>query len=205
MSSEAALTSQTSSVASVCTLADLWAPTLHISEVYDLTGTIGLAFFWWGADNPPSSLVQIILETSTGFWYSDFYDGPARWRYVFIPWGSFIWVSSPQRLLEPHYHGFEEPDKSQVTGFIWTVHTAGTRRLDYVHAPRQLLGPIGVFVARHSQSHDVPAAFVIRHSAVSDLLVNIILRHSTSRDLSGGFRISRQGIGDLLAAFDIAP
>jgi len=187
-------------VDSVCTLENLWAPTLHVTEVYDLTGTLGLAFYWWGAANPPEALVDIRVESPTGFWLSNFYDGFARWRYVFIPWGSFVWVSRRQRLLEAHHHGFDEPDKSQVTGFIWTVYTTGSRLLDYVHAPRQLLGPKGIFIARHSQSRDFPAAFIIRHTNSVDLFNEFIIRHSTSAELQAGFLI-RQGIRDLPAQF----
>lgn len=170
--------------------------------LHDLTGTIGLAFYWWGADNPPSALVQVILETPTGFWYSDFYDGPARYRYVLIPWGKFIWASRPQRLLEPHHHGFEEPSKSQISGFIWIVHTSGVRRLDYVHAPKQLPGPKGVFIARHSESQEWPVTFIVRHSDSYDVPAEMVIRRSASLEFPAGFRI-RQETFDLPASFEV--
>lgn len=202
MSSEIPLTSQISSVPSLCTMSSLWPATPRITDIYDLTGTLGFGFYWWGADNPPSALVQIILMTPTGFWFSDFYDGRARWRDVFIPWGKFTWVSAPQRLLEPHRHGFEEPNKSQIRDFIWTVHTAGLRRLDYVYAPRARPAVKGKFIIRRSTSVALSAGFDVRRSASQEFPAEFSVRQP-SQDLFGMFNVA-QDSEDLKCSFEVS-
>lgn len=194
---------------SLCSMASLWPATLHVSDdIWDLTGTIGFAFYWWGADNPPEALNQIRLETPTGFWSSDFYDGFARWRYVLIPWGGFTWVSNPQRRLEPHRHGFDEPVKDQILGFLWTMHTSGLRRLDYVHAPRQLKGAKGIFTARHSQIQEELGAFIVRQSASQNLGAGFIVRQDF-KDLAAEFYVEMittyavEGTGDITCPHEV--
>ena len=160
-----------------------------VEKTYDLRGTAGIAFYWWGADNPPESMNQLILETPTGFWYSDFNDGPARFRYVFMPWGSFTWVSAEQRYLEPHRHGTgllnlegapNEPDLSQIDGFLITIHTTGERRIDYIFAP--LMSPFPArFTVRRSASLELAAEFVVRHPVSEELLIEFITRRSASQ------------------------
>ena len=162
---------------------------VRVEKYYNLEGTGGIAFYWWGADNPPEAMNQLILETATGFWYTDFYDGVAAWRLVEIPWGSFTWVAAQQRYLEPHRHGFEEPNQQQIGGFIWTVHTHGERRLDYIYAyPRvpnsELLG-----------------YFAIQRTATPvELLAEFITRRDASQELLGKFTVAQTGTPqDLLA------
>lgn len=174
----------------------------RVTKYYDLDGTAGIAFYWWGAENPPEAMNQLILTTPTGFWYTTFFDGLALWRLVKIPWGSFIWVSSPQRLLEPHRHGFNPPDKSQIDGFIWTVHTHGLRRLDYVYAfPR---GPAILrcyFAIRRTASPlTLPAKFLPRHAASQNLAAKFHVVIPASEALPASFRIG-QDIENLLAGF----
>jgi hypothetical protein len=183
----------------------------RVEKTYDLRGTAGIAFYWWGANNPPSALNQVIVETGpgnagapvptppTGFWYSDFYDGPARLRHVFIPWGSFTWVPSPQRLLEPHRHGFEEPDKSRITGFLITIHTTGKRRIDFIYAPF-MVEFLAKFIIRRSTSRDFLGKIIVRHPGSQNLPGKFIVRRSTSRELAAGFLI-RQEAMDLAAEF----
>lgn len=174
----------------------------RVEKIYDLRGTAGLAFYWWGADNPPSALVQLILETPTGFWYSDFYDGPARLRHVFIPWGSFTWVSAEQRYLEPHRHGFNEPDKSKIDGILYTIHTTGVRRIDYIYAP--LMAEFSAkFIVRKSASRNLNAGFIVRHSDLKELPGEFVIIHTaTPMILPAGFLI-RQDVLDLPAGFHI--
>ena len=97
---------------------------LRTMQIYDLTGTIGIGFHWQGAANPPSSIVDFIVESPTGFWVATFPDGPAEFRDVFIPWTQF---------METGIVG-SRPDKKRVDGFIWVVHTHGVRRIDYIYA-----------------------------------------------------------------------
>lgn len=188
----------------------------RVTRTYDLRGTMGIAFYWWGAANPPSALVQFIVETPTGFWFSEFYDGPAQYRHVFIPWGSFTWVSSPQRLLEPHRHGFNEPDKSQIDGFIWTVHTSGIRRIDYIYAPVGDVLP-AKFTVRRSTSANLSAAFNVRHSTsanlvgkinvvqVEDLPAEFIARQPGSQKLLAEFISRHPGSQELPSKFEVGP
>lgn len=130
----------------------------RVERIYDLRRTAGIAFYWQGADNPPESLVDFIVESPTGFWVTKFYDGPARLRYVFIPWTTFA---------ETGLDG-TRPDKSQVDGFIWTVHSDGLRRIDYIHAP--LFGDLlGKFIVRQERSVDLLTGFIVRHEGFIDL------------------------------------
>ncbi len=191
MSSETALTSQVSSVASLCTLPVLWPATWYTSDdTWDLTGTTGIAFYWWGTGDAPEIRVDFILESPTGFWMSSFYEGPARWRLVFLPWGSFTWVSLPAPDLDPHRHGFNEPDKSQINAFYWTMHTSGMRRIDFIYAPVGLFGGNlpAEFIIRHLDSLDFNAGFDIRRSAFVNLPTGeFTVRQSTSRELKVAF------------------
>lgn len=173
-----------------------------VTKYYNLEGTGGIAFFWWGAENPPEALNQLILMTPTGFWYTDFYDGYARFRLIKIPWGDFIWVSSAQRLLEPHYHGFNVPDKTRVNGFIWTIHTPGMRRLDYVYAyPRAPSNLLGYFIIRKTALPlNLLAKFIPRRTDNQDLIAGFHMRNPGSENLLASFRI-RQDIENLLAGF----
>lgn len=189
----------------------------RVTKYYDLEGTGGIAFYWWGAANPVEAMNQLILESPTGFWYTDFYDGPAAWRLVEIPWGSFTWVSAPQRRLEPHRYWPYPPDQSQIDAFIWTVHTHGLRRLDYVYAyPRVPDASLSAKLSvRNSASQSLGAGFMIRQVATSDLPASFdgqvslnlpaefIVRHIvTPLNLPAAFEV-RQGFNDLSAKFTV--
>lgn len=144
---------------------------------------------------------QLILETPTGFWFSDFYDGPAKLRHVFIPWGNFTWVSAAQRYLEPHRHGFEEPDKSRITGFLTTIHTTGKRKIDYIYAPI-MVEFFAKFIIRRSTSVDFLGKMIVRHPGLQNLPAEFITRPSASQNLAAGFRV-RQETLDLAAGFHL--
>lgn len=191
----------------------LWPATLHTSEdTWDLTGTTGIAFYWWGTGDAPEIRVDFILESPTGFWMSSFYDGPARWRLVFLPWGSFTWVSLPAPDLDPHRHGFNEPDKSQIDAFYWTLHTPGVRRIDLIYAPVGAFGGnlLGEFIVRHADSVEFVGRFdgqvslnllgefevgqgsiellgFFKVQAKKELPAEFTVRHSSSRELKAGF------------------
>lgn len=153
-------------------------------KLYDLRGTQGIAFYWQGANNPPSSLVDFIMESPTGFWVGKFYDGPARFRYVFFPWSL---------LRETGLDG-SRPDKSQVDGFIWVVHTDGLRRIDYIHAPTfgDLLGE---FIVRHSATADLAAKFFVQNAGTEDLPGEFVVRQETSVDLPAEFIVRHTSNG----------
>ena len=171
----------------VVQLTDLPAK-FRVTKTYDLRGTAGIAFYWWGANNPPEALNQLRLETPTGFWYSDFVDGPASFRHVFIPWGSFTWVSTTQRSLEPHRHGLNAPDRSQIDAILFTIHTTGVRRIDYIYAPLMALFPCK-FTIRRSTSQNLAAGFNVRRSETYNLPCGFTVR-LTSNDLSAKFNVS---------------
>jgi len=126
---------------------------LRIERIYNLKGSAGIAFYWQGADNPPESIVDFIVESPTGFWVAEFYDGPARLRYVFIPWTLF---------RETGLDG-SRPDMTQIDAFTWIVHTNGLRRIDYIHAP--IFGNLyAIFEVRQTTSTNLKAGFRIRQS-----------------------------------------
>ena len=173
----------------------------RVERVYDLRGTAGIAFYWWGAANPPEAQNQLRLETPTGFWYTDFIDGPASFRYVFIPWGNFTWVSTAQRRLEPHRHGFNEPNKSQIDAILYTINTAGVRRIDYIHAPFMRPFPCK-FTVRHPGSADLGAGFAVARPGSQNLPAGFTIRQSASQNLSSGFFVN-QSSDELPSAFDL--
>ena len=157
----------------------------RVMKVYDLRGTAGIAFYWQGADNPPESIVDFIVESATGFWVAEFYDGPANLRYIFIPWTQF---------RETGIDG-TRPDLAQVDGFICIVHTSGLRRIDYIHAP--FFGNLyAVFTTRHAAAVDLAAGFTSQ--AVRDLPAKF--SGQTNVNLPAAFEI-RQGFNDLAAEF----
>jgi len=150
----------------------------RVMKVYDLRGTAGIAFYWQGADNPPESIVDFTVESATGFWVAEFYDGPASLRYVFIPWTQF---------RETGIDG-TRPDLAQVDGFICIVHTSGLRRIDYIHAP--FFGNLhAFFTTRHAAAVDLAAGFTSQ--AVRDLPAEFTVRHPPEG----------QGFNDLNAQF----
>ena len=165
---------------------------------------MGIAFYWWGTGEDPEIRVEFILESPTGFWMSSFYDGPARLRHVFLPWGSFTWISLPEPDLDPHHHGFNEPDRSQIDGFYWTVHTPGVRRVDYIYAPvgGDLLAG---FIPRRSISTELSAGFNIRHPDSAELLGAFIIRRDASAELPAEFITRYSGSQNLQGAFTINP
>ncbi len=138
----------------------------RVENVFDLRGTAGIAFHWWGANNPPESIVDFIVESPTGFWVGEFYDGPAYFRHVFIPWTQF---------RETGLDG-SRPDKSQVDGLIYIVHTSGLRRIDYIYAP--LFG-------------DLHALFNIRHTAIPRNLKGVsTVRQEDNVEILGKFSVN---------------
>ncbi|MCK4267124.1 MAG: hypothetical protein KAX31_07560, partial [Thermoplasmata archaeon] len=149
----------------------------------------------------PEIRVGFILETPTGFWMSSFYDGPARFRHVFLPWGSFTWVSLPEPDLDPHHHGFNEPDKSRIDGFYWTVHTPGVRRVDYIYAP---VGGdlLAVFTIRKSASANLSAGFDIRHSDLTNLFAEFISQQAGFAELPAEFESGQDRV-NLPGQFDV--
>ncbi len=172
-----------------------WQEDLHarfrVENVYDLRGTAGIAFYWQGADNPPESIVDFIVESPTGFWVAEFYDGPASLRYVFIPWTQF---------RETGIDG-SRPDMSRVDGFIWIVHTDGRRRIDYIHAP--IFGDLYAFFdIRHAADVELAAGFTSQ--AVRDLPAEFTIRRSASVELSAGFVIRHSDSAELPAEFTVA-
>ena len=166
----------------------------RVENIYDLRGTAGIAFYWQGADNPPESIVDFIVESPTGFWVAEFYDGPASLRYVFIPWTQF---------RETGLDG-TRPDMSRVDGFIWIVHTDGMRLIDYIHAP--VFGDLYAFFnVRHTATRNLKASFTVRHPATPlNLGASFDVRHiGTPLNLLAELAVRQESNVEVLGKFSV--
>jgi len=166
----------------------------RVENIYDLRGTAGIAFYWQGADNPPESIVDFIVESPTGFWVAEFYDGPASLRYVFIPWTQF---------RETGLDG-TRPDMSRVDGFIWIVHTDGMRLIDYIHAP--VFGDLYAFFnVRHTAPRNLKAGFAVRRTATPlNLTASFVVRHvGTPLNLLAELAVRQESNVEVLGKFSV--
>ncbi len=138
----------------------------------------GIAFYWWGSGGGDQQ-IDFTMRSPTGSWVGRFYDGPAEWRWVFLGWDDFTEVGL----------GGSRPDRSEITGFFWTYHTDGVRRVDYIVCwRRQDLR--GDFKVRHETGQNLlgrfetqatralPGKGIIRHEAAVELLGKVDIMHS---------------------------
>ncbi len=188
MSSETTLTSQISSVVSVCTLASLWPPSLHTILPFDLSQSEGIAFYWWGSGGSDQN-IDFEMWSPTGGWVGKFPDGPARFRWVFLRWSDLTAVD---------FDG-SRPDRSNITGIFWTYHTDGVRRVVYIVGWRTQ----DVYchaIIRQPTSVDLYAHVEFIHSI--ELYAYAIIRHIASVNLPATFEVG-QDSADLLCKVEV--
>ena len=134
-----------------------------VRQIYDFSKAWAFSFRGWGEDN--GDTVNLRLETPTGKLLTSFPDGGPGFREVLIPMSRFNEVG----IIGTR------PDRSQITAILWTVFSAGTRRLDRV----------GVY-----ESPMLRCIFVIRRSASLELKAGFTVRHPASPELKAGFSVS---------------
>lgn len=159
---------------------------------YDFSESLGISFYWWGTGTSPEIQVDLILKTPTGNFVAAFPDGPAEWRWVYLEWSDFKEVAIDGT----------RPDKSQITGILWTVHTDGVRRVDRISRWRNALLP-GLFVSRQSDSTDLSGTIVARQPGSTELEGMLVIRNTESRSLDAGLDI-RLPFRRLKAGFKVA-
>jgi len=141
----------------------------------DLSQSEGIAFYWWGSGGVDQN-IDFEMRTPTGSYIGKFYDGPAEWRWVFLRWLD---------LVEVDLDG-SRPDNSNITGFFWTYHTDGVRRVDYIVGwRRQDLR--GDFEVRQETSQNLSAKFAAQVSL--NLLAGLIVRRRSTAEMLAKFEV----------------
>ena len=129
------------------------------------------------------------MLTPTGSWIGKFPDyGVKTW--VALTWDDLQEVDIDGSL----------PDKTQVTGFLWTVHSAGERWLDGIYGLPKGGDPdvFAKFTTRHPAAVDLSATFYLPLNLFSEFTV----QHPGTVDLAAVFSL-RQLTGDLKAIFHV--
>ena len=162
-------------------MSSLWPATLHFTEEYDLSNQGGIGFFWEGVGR---GHVDIQIFTPTGAWLGRFPDY-ARKTGCPTPWVSLTW----DKLQEVDIDG-SRPDKSRITGILWTYHSVGKRWLD------------GIYGLPMGGDPDVLADMTIRHTAYNELFAEFETQDSAI--LFTKFEL-RQGIENLYVRFETYP
>jgi hypothetical protein len=153
----------------------------------DLSQSEGIAFYWWGSGGVDQN-IDFEMRTPTGSYIGKFYDGPAEWRWVFLRWAD----------LEAVDIDGSRPDNSDITGFYWTYHTDGVRRVDYIVGwRRQDLR--GDFEVRQGNTSDLLGKFAAQVTA--ELLGKVEVQQSGSAELLGKFEA--QATAEILAKFEV--
>jgi len=170
---------------------EIWG-ILRVNQQYNISNARGIGFYWWGA-GAPDHLTEFEMHSPTGYWRAYFPDGPANWHYVFIPMSSFT---------ELGLDG-SRPDATDVTAFLWTYHTTGTRKvLDltiWFVVPPDLKG---IFIVRQSTTNDLPVEFKIsRDGAPQELRAEFRLRQETI-DLKTEFSLRQYNV-ELFCQFEV--
>lgn len=165
--------------------------TLQVIPPLDLSRSEGIAFYWWGSGGVDQN-IDFEMKSPTGGWVGKFPDGPAEWRWVFLSWDDLVEVDLDGTM----------PNRSNVTGFFWTYHTDGVRRVDYIVGwRRQDLR--GDFEVRQEVGRDLRGDFVIRREFGRDLLVRGEVGQG-SESLIGRTAIMRVGIPiEVFAGFEV--
>ena len=155
----------------------------------DLSPSEGIAFYWWGSGGVDQN-IDFEMRSTTGSWVGKFYDGPAEWRWVFLSWAD---------LTEVDLDG-SRPDSSNVTGFFWTYHTDGVRRVDYIVGwRRQDLR--ADFEVRQETSQFLSAKFKAQVSL--NLLAGLIVSNRVSLNLLAGLIVRNRSTVEVLAKFAV--
>ena len=89
----------------------------HVAQTYDFTGAFAISFMWYGADGGP---VRFTITTPTGNLITDFDDGSASWRRVYLPMNQFNKTGTGGGIA----------NMSSVTGIFWALTSPGLRRVD---------------------------------------------------------------------------
>lgn len=126
----------------------------RISRIYDFSKSGGIGFFWNGVGR---GHVDLQLLTPTGAWIGKFPD-----------WGEKTWVPLKWDELQEVDLDGSRPDKSQITGILWTVHSAGERRLD------------GIYGLPKGGDPDVYARLIVRGESNKNLKTIFSLRQLTA-------------------------
>jgi len=149
-----------------------------VRRIYDLSDQGGVGFFWKGVGG---GHVDIQIFSSTGAWIGKFPDF-GEWTWIKLLW---------ENLQEVDIDG-SRPDKSQITGFLWTYHTPGERHLDGLYGL-----PIGgdpdvkaLMTIRHAAYNDL-SAYLFRNLFREDLYAKVTVRQNSvkSPDFSGAIAI----------------
>ncbi len=128
----------------------------------DLSHWEGIAFYWWGSGGSDQN-IDFEMRSPTGGWVGTFPDGPAMWRWVFLRWSDLTAVD---------FDG-SRPDRSNITHILWTYHTDGVRRINYIVGWRK-----------------------------QDVYCHAIIRNAGSGELFAKFEVG-QGFNDLFARFEV--
>ncbi|MBU0847456.1 hypothetical protein KKH23_09760 [Patescibacteria group bacterium] len=124
-----------------------------VRQTYDITGFKGISFLWWGAGGL-DQLVEFEMHSPTGYWRARFYDGPADYRFVFIPLSDFT-----ELALDG-----SRPDPSEVTAFLWTYHSPGVRKVLDLSIWYVLLPDLkAIFTVKQSSSAALKGIFTVQH------------------------------------------
>lgn len=137
------------------------------SEGFDLTGIHGIGFYWWGSD-VLDQYVEFEMWSPSGYWRYKFVDNGARWTWIYIPITAFT---------KSGLDG-SEPDLSNVTAFLWTYHSNGTRKvagLSAWYVPPPDLKAIGTI--RHSASTTLYAKGGVAQPGSNSLFAKGIITH----------------------------
>ena len=132
-----------------------------IHKTYDLTGALGIGFYWWGSGVVEGDQnVEFQLLTPTGGWIAHFPDGDPEWRWVLLPFEDRD-PFSEQRLIEVDFGG-SWADKSEVEAFLWTYFSEGVRRMAYLCI--WYGGDLKAqFTVRHPGSSSLKGVFNVNH------------------------------------------
>jgi len=164
----------------------------RVNQQYNISNARGIGFYWWGA-GAPDHLTEFEMHSPTGYWRARFPDGPANWHYVFISMSSFT---------ELGLDG-SRPDATDVTAFLWTYHTTGTRKvlglaIWFVEPPDFK----GIFTVRQLVAKDLSVEFKVSHDgAPQDLRAEFRLRQETI-DLKTEFSLRQYNV-ELFCQFEV--
>ena len=160
-----------------------------VHKTYDLTGALGIGFYWWGSGVVEGDQnIEFQLLSPTGGWIAHFADGDPEWKWVLLPFEDRD-PTSLQRLIEVDLGG-SKADKSQIEAFLWTYFSPGVRRVAYLCI---------------WYGGDLRAEFTVRASIASDLKTEFTVRQSSFQDLQAEFIVTRPGTADLHAEFIVNP
>lgn len=161
----------------------------NVRNCKDFSDSLGIAFYWYGSGK--DELVDLFLRTPTGTLVASFADGPAHFRWVYIPWGEMVETGIDGSI----------PDKTMICAILWTLHSPGIRRLDHVvqYFCRDLSASF--YIRRTATPINLKGKLRIRRSATNDIKGNLVIAHVSSKNLSSKLKIQRQSTINIKAGF----